>query len=108
MLANQGKQLRRSMRPERLAVGQQHVERAVTRQKRQQFAQRATQLLNAGNRRMGLGQLLHQPTKSALAVGVAHGPKSAVQTRVEVNQVAVVRKHPVATPQLAHEGVRVL
>ena len=36
------------------------------------------------------------------------GRKLAVQARVEVLQVAVVREHPVAAPQLAHERVAVL
>jgi hypothetical protein len=55
-----------------------------------------------------LGQLLHQPAERVLAVGLADRAEGAVQARTEVLQVAVVREDPVAAPQLAHEGVRVL
>ena len=57
---------------------------------------------------MRLRELLHQPAERALAVGVADRAERAVQARREVLQVAVVREHPVAAPQLAHERVRVL
>ena len=101
-------QLRGGMGPQRLPIGQQQVEGAVPRQLRQQLAQRAAQLVDAGHAGVRLGQLLHQPAEGAFAVGVAHRAEGAVQPRLEALQVAVVRKHPVAAPQLAHEGVGVL
>jgi hypothetical protein len=96
------------MRPQRLAVGQQQVEAAVARQLRQQLAQRALSSSTRRHAGMRLGQFLHQPAEGAFAVGVAHRAEGAVQPRREALQVAVVREHPVAAPQLAHEGVRVL
>ena len=75
---------------------------------RRQLAQRERQLLDAGHAGMRLGQLLHDPAEGVLAVGAAHRVEAAVQPRTEVLQVAVVGEHPVAAPQLAHEGVAVL
>jgi hypothetical protein len=97
-----------AMRPQRLAVRQQQIERAVRRRLRQQLAQRDRQLTDRRHAGVRLRQLLHQPAERALAVGVADRLERGVQARLEVFQVAVVREHPVAAPQLAHERVRVL
>jgi len=96
------------MRPQRLAVGQQQVEGAVRGGDRQELAQRARQLGDGRHRSMRLGQLLHQPAEGQLAVGAAHGAEAAVQAWRKTLEVSVVRHHPVAAPELAHEGVGVL
>src|SRR6185369_5816476 len=60
------------------------------------------------NARVRLRELLHQPAERALAVGRTDRPERAVQTRRVALEVAVVREHPVAPPQLAHERMGVL
>ena len=96
------------MRPQRLAVAEQKVEGAVGGDPGCQLAQRQRQFGHAGHPGMGLGQLLHDPAKRAFTVGTAHGPEVAMQARRKVDQVAVVGKHPVAAPQLAHKRMAVL
>ena len=96
------------MRPKRLAIGQQHVESAMRGNLRRQLAQSAGEFLHGRHAGMRLGQLLHQPAKGALAVGIAHRVKMAVQARRVVLEIAIVGKHPVTPPQLTHEGVAVL
>ena len=95
------------MRPQRLAVGQQKVERAMPGNLRHQLAQGAAEFVHAGHAGVRLGQLLHEPAKCPLAVGLPHRFEIAVQARRIVNQVAVVREHPVAPPQLTNKGVAV-
>ena len=91
-----------------MAVAEQAVEGAVRRRHRQQLGQGAAEFGDAGHGGMGFGQLLHQPAERPLAVGVADRPETTVQARREVFQITVVRKHPVAAPQLTHERVGVL
>src|SRR5271169_4007310 len=55
-----------------------------------------------------LAQVLQQPAKDELAVGVANGRKAAIQLRLELRQVAVMREYPVLSPQFAHKGMGVL
>ncbi len=98
----------RRMRPERFAVGQQEVESAVRCDPGREIAQGMGQLLDAGQARMRFPQLLHDPAERALAVGVADGAEMGVQFGSVFLEVAVVGKHPVAAPQLAHERVAVL
>ena len=95
------------MGPQRLAVAEQEIKAAVPRNLRHQLSQRQGQLIDTGHAGVGLGQLLQQPAKCQLAVGAAHRVEIAVQRRRIVFQVAIVCKHPVATPQLAHKGVAV-
>ena len=57
---------------------------------------------------MRFGQLLHDPAKRVLAVGIAHGAEMRMQARAEVFQISVVGKDPVAAPQLTHERMAVL
>ena len=94
--------------PQRQAIAQQKVEGPMGRDLRRQLAQGQGQLGDAGHASVRLGQLLHDPAEGALAVGVAHGPEAAVQARRKVFQVAVVGKHPVTAPELAHKRVAVL
>ena len=96
------------MRPQRLAVAEHKVERAVAGNALAQLAQGQRQFGHAGHPGMGFSQLLHDPAKRPFAVGAAHRPKAAVQARVEVFQITVVGKYPVAAPQFAHKRVAVL
>ena len=57
---------------------------------------------------MRFGDLLHDPAKGPFAIGITHGVKMAVQARMKVFKMAVVRKYPVMAPKLAHERVAVL
>jgi len=96
------------MGPQRLPVGQQEIEGAVRRNARRQFAQRMGQFLDAGQGRVRFPELLHDPAKGALAVGIADRAVVGVQLGCVLLEVAIVRKHPVAPPELAHERVAVL
>ena len=95
------------MCPQCLAIGEQKVERAVLGNFGHQLAQCECELGHRRHAGVRFGQLLHQPTKRLFAVGVAHGLEAAVQGGAVVFQIAVVRKHPIAAPQLAHKGVAV-
>ena len=108
VLALDVEQVGGAVRPQRLAVGQQEVEgpwRAICGASSRSVSVSSSHARHAG---MRLGQLLHDPAEGALAVGAAHRAEAGVQARAEVLQVAVVREHPVAAPQLAHERVAVL
>eukprot|EP01136_Pigoraptor_vietnamica_P014780 Opistho-1_new@57268 len=107
VLAHQPVQPGAAVRPQRLAVGEQEVEGAELAHLRHQFAQREGELFHAGQAGVRLGQLLHQPAEGALAVGGADRAEVAVQRREVVLEVAVVGEHPLAAPELAHEGVGV-
>ena len=96
------------MRPQRLAVAEQEVEGAVARHLRHQLGQRLAQVRHARQAGVVLGQLLQQPAEGAFAVGLADRVVGGVQLGLEVLEVAVVREHPVAPPQLALERVGVL
>jgi hypothetical protein len=96
------------MRPQRLAVGQQEVEGpcfaicgASSRSVSVSSATLGTPACD-----LAISCMIQQKARSLSVLPT--GRKLRVQARMEVLQVAVVREHPVAAPQLAHEGVAVL
>ncbi len=98
----------RRMGPECFAVGQQEVERSVRRDACREVAQGMGQLLDAGQAGVRFPQLLHDPAEGPFAVGVADGAEMGVQLGRVFLEIAIVGKHPVAAPELAHERVAVL
>ena len=72
-----------------------------------EFAQGVSEFARGGHASVRLVHLLQHPAKSEFAVGGADRPKAAVQQGRKVFEVAVVGKHPVAAPELAHKGVAV-
>ena len=75
---------------------------------RQQLFQGTIQFGHAGQGGVRLAQFLHKPAKSAFAVGIAHRLKMAVQPGLVVFEIAIVGKHPVVPPKLAHKRMAVL
>jgi len=74
VLAQHIVELGTGMGPQRLAVAQQEVEGAMTRNLRHQLAQAScVSSATLGTPACGLGQLLQQPAKGQFAVGAAHG-----------------------------------
>ena len=108
ILAHQVMQMGAGMRPQGRAVGQQHVEGAVACNLRHQFGQGVVDFFHTRQGGVRLGQFLHQPAKGVFAIGIAHGAKVAVQQGLEIFEIAVVGKHPVVPPQLAHKRMAVL
>lgn len=96
------------MRPQRLAIAQHEIEGAMPGYLWRQLSKGQGQFLDAGHTGMRLGQFLHQPTKCQFAVGAAHRPETGVQPWRIVLQMTVVRKHPVAAPELPYKRVAVL
>ena len=101
-------QLRRGVSDQEIAAGEQEVEFATS-------AEFQCDLADCPKKRFGirrivaeaLAQRLQQPAERPFAVSVANRQKAAIQRRMKIRQIAVVRKDPVAPPQLAHEGVGV-
>ena len=93
---------------QRRAVGQHHVEDAV---RGDLLGQRAQRICQFRQRRHGVAeaaaQLLQQIAKCQFAIGGADRAVLSRQCRAECLEVAIVRKHPVAAPHFAHEGMAV-
>ena len=96
------------MGEQRGAVGQHHIEGAVGGDAGNDALEQCAQLLAA---RRGVAEFaahaLQQVAEGQFAVGGADRTKGAVEHGREILQVAVMGEHPVAAPQLAHEGMAV-
>lgn len=91
------------------AVGKQEVEFPMGSDLRRNVADRRKQGV-AGRLalREAAAQGFHQVAEGQFGIGLPHGLEVAPQRRCKVLQIAVVGKHPVASPQLPLEGVGVL
>ena len=101
-------QLGAGMRPQRRSIGKQHIERAMPRNLGHQFGQCPGQFIHRRQGGVRFGDLLHDPAKGPFAIGITHGVKMAVQARMKIFKIAIVRKYPVMAPKLAYERMAVL
>lgn len=68
----------------------------MARDTSREFAQCQRQFRHAGQLGVRLGDLLHDPAKRPLAVGISYRLKTAVEMRLKILQIAVVCKNPIA------------
>ena len=102
-------QFGRGVRKQTVAIREQKIELAVAGNDQRQRMNRIKQIV--AFRHMiseTLAQFLKQPTEGAFAVGESDRNEAAIELRHEIEQIAVMGKDPVASPQFAHEGMRVL
>ena len=108
-LAHDVAELAAAVGEQAVAARKQEIQLAMSGDFSSQFDERCEQVVARRHAiRETTAQRLQDMAKSALGIRVADRRVAAIGGRREIRQIAVVREDPVATPQLALKGMRVL